>query len=542
MTRPSSSQPPGRTDAPWRRFGIAELVELVLLLAILTLAAYLRFARLAETPGWYSDEGTVADIAQHLARGETQYLAINRSTLLAARLPLMPWLLSKMLGGPQTTLLILRKLTAALGVLSTLLLYALVRYSLGMINRWSALLSAALFAVYPVAVFYSRIGFSYNLLAPLVILAAAGFWQYLDRGRRGGLALAAIVIGIGTLTDLMMISLVGPFLLVALSRRKGDLLWGLPLLATPFGLYAVSMLLADPAAFAFDLKFIITRLGAVEWWAQIPLVAYNLGTLAISDPWWLPATIGLLLLRPPRWRALLLTMLFVPLALLGRSSGIAGLRRYSISPLSPFIALGVANLLAIGLPWILRWGQETLAHAFSRVSWLGHTSTARWLRDRLIALGTAAAAFGLALTPVLISTFSLFAQVRGDFRPENDWAYLPPEVAAAAAATVNRLAEPSELVLASPALAWALKMPAADFQQALAFAGQPSIDFPANVPRDRFAFVASFDQASFVVVDRIWREWGAVHLDSVADMLEQIKGWPIVWEREGIAIHVRERP
>src|SRR4030067_2434698 len=95
MRRPSSWPPPSSPPPPAGPPGRAARVgEALALLLVLAAAGYLRFTHLAENPGWYSDEGTIDDIAQNMAEGKVQYLALGRSTLLAARLPLMPWLLS----------------------------------------------------------------------------------------------------------------------------------------------------------------------------------------------------------------------------------------------------------------------------------------------------------------------------------------------------------------------------------------------------------------------------------------------------------------
>jgi 4-amino-4-deoxy-L-arabinose transferase-like glycosyltransferase len=518
------------------------LLEGLALSFVLTLAGYLRFANLAGNPGWYSDEGTIANIAQNMAEGRSQYLALRGPTLIAARLPLMPWLLSRLIDDPGEAVPTLRTLTAALGVVSTLLLYILVRSSLGRPARWLALLAALGLCIYPLAVFYNRIGFSYNLLTPMLLLCAGGLWQYLERDRPLSLAAAALAVGLGAITDLMMVSLAAPLALAALVRRPRDLAWALPLTALPFGLYTVAMLLRDAPALLFDVSFILSRLAAVPWWAQLPLVTLNLGTLALTDPWWIPAVIGLLLLKPPRWRLLMLSLLFLPLLILGRSSGLAGLRRYSISPLFPLVALGVANLLMLGLPWLLRLSQQAFQEALAPVRWLGGSPAREWARRRLIALGSAGAVFLVALAPPLVQAIDLSNQVRGGFRPENDWAYVPAGQAAAAAARVNQAADPSDLILASPSVAWALTGQATDFQQALAYAGQPSLDYPTDVPRERFAFEAGFDQADFVVVDRVWLEWGAVHIEGVADMLEALSSWRPMAQYGEVTVYGRSQP
>jgi hypothetical protein len=46
----------------------------------------------------------------------------------------------------------------------------------------------------------------------------------------------------------------------------------------------------------------------------------------------------------------------------------------------------------------------------------------------------------------------------------------------------------------------------------------------ARIPRDEFVFEAGFDRAAYVIVDRIWLG-GAVHIEGLADMLEQLGRW-----------------
>ena len=524
----SAGETGGRSAKIW-------VLESVALLFILAVAGYLRFTNLQSNPGWYSDEGTLADIARHANEGEVQYLAINRSTLLAARLPLAPLLASAFIPLGASPLETLRVLAATSGVLTAGLVFLLTRRVTG--SPGLGLLSGGLLAIYPPAVFYSRIGFSYNLLGPLVLLALGGLWFYLDQGSRVGLAITALAIGVGSLVDLMMISLAGPLAVVIFVKRRRDLAIGMPLFMAPVLLYAAWMLLRAPDAFWFDLRYIASRLSAIPWWAQLPLVIYNFGTLILTDPWWAPALIGLLLARPRRWRLLQLAMFLLPLILLGRSSGLAGLRLYSISPLFPFIGLGTANLLWIGVPWILAIAREAIAHQLRKIRWCTIEGAGAWVNKRLTALGSAGLLFLVVLSPIIVSTFELVTRVRTDFKPENGWAYLPVEQAKRAAAFVNRSMGADEFVVASPALAWALEPQTADFQQSLAYRGEPSLDYPPDVPLDRFEFEADYEQAGMAVVDSIWREWAAVHLIGVSEMLRQIEMWPVLWEEGEIRVH-----
>jgi hypothetical protein len=497
-------------------------------------AAFLRFNRLDSNPGWYSDEGTLADIARNFGEGRMAYLAIDQSVLLAARMPIAPLLAALLAPLADDRVQALRWIGAGSGVLTAALVAVLVQRVAR--SRGLGLLSGAVLALYPPAVFYNRIGFSYNLLGPLVVMVLGGLWLYLEEGRRFGLAVAVAAVGLGSLVDLMALSLLGPLILVVAVRRGRDLAWAVPLALVPLLGYAAWMLASAPQAFGYDLGFIAQRLGAIPWWAQLPLVVLNFGTLLLEDPWWLPALAGLLLARPRRWSLLLLSMLVLPLILVGRSAGLAGLRRYSISPFFPLIAIGVAALVWAGAPWVLSLGRDAIRRQLDRVRWAARPGAGRWIADRLVALGSAGLLFLLVGSPLTISTLRLITETRNGFVTDHDWAYLPVGPAGRTADFVNRSAGQA-VVIASPALGWALNVPTADFQQSLAYRGEISADYPTDVPRDRFRLAADYELAGLAVVDPIWREWGAVHLPGMVEMLEAIESWPVVWEEGPIQVY-----
>ena len=182
-TRPAASQP----GASLR------VVEIAVLSLLLGLAAYLRLTHLAHNPGWYTDEGTHLNIAQNLLQGRVQYMAISQSTLLVARMPLFESLLAGLLSVSRGGIDTLRTLTGVLGVISVGLLYGVVRRTQAGQAAALPLLSAFMLAVYPQAVLYSRFGFSYNLLTPLVLLTCLGLWEYLGTHRRRWLVIAAVM-------------------------------------------------------------------------------------------------------------------------------------------------------------------------------------------------------------------------------------------------------------------------------------------------------------------------------------------------------------
>jgi Dolichyl-phosphate-mannose-protein mannosyltransferase len=481
------------------------LFEIIALLSILALASYLRLVNVANTPGWYTDEGTHLDIAQHLMRGQIQYLAIGQSTLLVGKLPLFDAILTGLLhitGGGMGTL---RTLTGVLGVISVGLLYWVVRRTQDNQDAYLPLLSALMLAIYPQAVLYSRFGFSYNLLAPLVLLTVLGLWGYLGApeasvARRGWLALAALAIGIGTVSDLWMFCMVIPMALVVSIRRWRDLAWSLPLLLLPFGLYVAVMLAQIPQVFIFDLHYTLSRLSQLSPAAQLTTLGVNYTTLIAQDTWIALALVGLLMLRPARLQRLSLLLFLFPIAVLGRTVALYSLSFYYMIPLLPFVGLGMASVIRLGVPYAWQVIRSGLLAAFK--AW-GITKDDR--HHKFISIVARLILFLLAATPFLTSSILTANLVRDGFHTQIDPFLLDPASARQAAQFVNARTGPGDLVIASPGLAWLLSASAADFQMSIAFTGQETPHLPANLPADRFAFDPRYTQARFVIVDNLWR-------------------------------------
>jgi hypothetical protein len=502
----------------------------LLLGAILALALGLRLWNVQTSPGWYTDEGAHLSIAGSLLAGRTQYLAVTGSTLLFSRLPLFEWLLAGALwltgAGPADPIgmLALRVLTGSLGVATTALLY----FVASRLNRSPAvsLLSALAYAIHPQAVVYSRFGFSYNLLAPLMLLALWGAGEYLARDPRHNprasarwLALAALAIGLGAVSDFWMWAMAVPLGTAIALGRPRDALWALPLLVLPFALYVSGMLLSAPAAFLADLAFAAGRLRGADPAAQLSLLAENLWTLLSQDAWLALGLVGLFALKPPRLRALALLWFWAPFVLIGRTVPMFSLSYYYLIPLLPLAMLG----LAAGLHRL----------------WLA----ARTLAHRHPMLGLAS-----RLAIVLVASIAVVQAIRLDFEsalgyraPEIAHVLVAPADAQTAAQFVNARAAPGNLTIASPAIAWLIGGNAADFQMSLAYTGHATPHIPATLPRERYAFDPSFEQARFVVVDGLWRTWGVTNVGGLADALDELeRGWKLVWQAGVVSVY--ERP
>ncbi len=526
---------PSNLERP--RINYKIFAELLLILVILTLAGYLRLANLVDNPGWYSDEGTLINIAQNLMQGKVQYLAINQSILIVGRPPLFVGILAVLFYVFGEGIETLRVFTGSLGVISVGLLYWVVRRILGRKGVSLALLSALMLAIYPQAILYNRLGFSYNLLMPLALLTFWGLWEYLTTMKAAWLVLAALAVGLGGTSDLMMFTFAPVIVLVVSTRRWRDLLWALPLIALPFSLYALVMLITVPHAFLFDLKFTLFRLGEVPWFAQFPVMVLNYGTLLIQNLWFALAIIGFFLLPRFRIKILSLLMFFVPIVLLGRTTGLSSLGFYYISPLFPFVAMGVAVLLVEGWPVVLEVAQNGFDVLFSQWGWIPQHKNGRWIRARVVVLGSSLVFFLIIITPVLISASLSVYQVQSELSSGIDNLLVDAIDANKVADYVDQYSEADDVILTSPTISWLFDSQTADFQMAIAAEGKATKHFPADIPSERFAFDPRYTQARYVVIDPVWRNWAAVNMPEVEAMIEDVEKWPLVFQSGEIDVY-----
>jgi hypothetical protein len=523
-----------------KRLRYAEIAALCLILA---LAAYLRLVNVVDNPSWYTDEGVHLDIAQNLLRGRVQYLAITQSTLMFAKLPLFELLLAGLLGSvgqtaePVAGIGTLRALTGTLGVVSVGMLYGVVRRTQRGRDPALALLSALMLTIYPQAVVYSRFGFSYNLLTPLVLLAGLGCWEYLSTARHRWLALTASAIGLGSVSDLWMFTLVAPLTLVVLKRNWRDLLWSLGLVLLPFGLYAAVMLATAPQAFLFDLNFTLFRLSKLSLPAQVGTLVTNYATLVFQDAWIALGLVGLFLLRPIRLRRLSLSLFLFPILILGRTTALYSLGFYYMIPLLPLVGLGVAALLRYGVPDVWR----TIYNSVAAISPDCTNPQSRAILRAHMRLGNRAvitiAILSLVIAfPFVISLAFTVGHVHDGFPTQIDPFLIDPTQARQTAEFVSSHAAPDDTVIASPTLAWMIEANVADVQMATVVTGYPAPDLP-DIPADRFAFDPHYGQARFVIVDNLWHNWGVWNVPGVPDALHEVETWPLAFAAGEIEVY-----
>lgn len=489
----------------------------VILLAITLLAASLRLRQLRTIPAWYPDEGSWITISSDLLKGQSAYMVFGGSSLIAGRPPLFHWLLAGVFRLTGVDILWARLLTAALGLLTLLLLYAVASR---MCSQRVALAATAFCAIYPSAVVYNRMALTYNQLAPLYLLVLYGLWQAAENGRKRWIALAALCVGAALLTDLAAAALLGFLILALLFIRPRALLWALPLALLPFLAWCGAMWLTAGEFFVQDLAFTLSRTGA-SLPVQVARIIFYRTTLE-GDLWLALGGLGLLLQTSHRQRWLTAGLFGLPLFILVRNGPALGQASYFLIPLFPLAALGVGVLLVRGVPIFV-----SLLEAAWR-SGLARSRLSPRGQARLATLLTGLILFLLLAAPPI----SMIAEgVWLDYRPYLDRlgnTLADPVAAEQVAEYVNGHTSRDDVVLASPTIAWLVNAQAADFQMALAATGQATLHFPADIPRSRFRFDPRLENAAYVIVDPLWRGWASTQMPEVAKMVERVEqGWKL---------------
>jgi hypothetical protein len=491
---------------------------------LLIAAAYLFFANLAANPGWYPDEGSDLDIARNLLLGRWQYFAIAGTPLVAGRVPLFHLLLAAASYFAGLNVTTARLVVASANWGCAVLLYVAARRMMG---RWVALLALLAFFVMPSGLLYHRIAFAYDLQALFYVLCWWSLWEYSNEKRSRWLLVASLAAACAYMTALTGLPLVAAVALVALWYRPRSLLWCIPLMLAPGLLFLGSLYLSAPVALGQDLAVSLGRTSDT-----IPAQFFNLvSNYALWFDWtvWIVMGLaGLFLIREPRARVLALVVSFSTLFNVMRAfpgSGDLNFHRYL--EVLPFIALGSAQFLERAWRYMIATLSTDLALIERRFARSGHGAIDQGLIGAVVCL--------LVVAPLVWTMgwdYYLYSTPESA-RPTRLDAVLvtKPENAIAVTDFVNSSTRPGDVVLASPTVAWRISGDAADFEQALAFEGLTTANYGTGLPRDRFVFDPSFENAKFVIVDNLWRGWASSYMPPLKGYIARVETWPLAMER-----------
>ena len=202
--------------------------------------------------------------------------------------------------------------------------------------------------------------------------------------------------------------------------------------------------------------------------------------------------------------------MIVPIVIIGRTAALYDLSAYYMIPFHPFVAISVASLchnLLVKVSELLPHKIKTIAHFLFVCILMSILSVA-------IIQGVVGR-FDTGIEHFLINA--------NEGRQIQDY--------------MIDYAKRDDLIIVSPTLAWAINANVTDYQLAIVSHGFDAVHFPATLFPDRFAFGADYRDARYAIVDTLWRDWGAVHMPAVTDMLEHIHSWELVYETSTVQIY-----
>jgi hypothetical protein len=342
------------------------------------------------------------------------------------------------------------------------------------------------------------------------------------------------------LSDLWAISLLPILCLIVWRRQRRDLWWALPLALLPFGLYAAVSLYTHPAAFLFDLQFSLFRANATSLPDQLRTLAHNFTTIFSQDVWFTLGFIGLFLMPSLPLRRLCLLFFLLPLLIVGRTVAWHGLSSYYLIPVQPLIAWGMAQLLHQSWPLLRR----TVVGEVGEGAGCGQVTPGSMALQELAAWQRAFLLLTLLATfvPFLIVAQSLNQQIQSRFILAIDPFLTNPGDARKTAKFLRPHLNPSDIVIASPTIAWLLSAQTADFQLTVAANGQATPHLPGNIPPDRYAFDPRYSNARFIIIDNLWRNWGIPNVPTLPTIIQDIETtWPLVYHSGAITVYANPK-
>ena len=518
---------------------INQYLEYLIVFILLILAGYFRLTNLENNPGLYSDEGTHIEIAQNLLDGKIQYYSLNQSTLIVGRLPLFPILLSVVFRFFGVGVLQLRLLTAFLGVLTILLLYVILKSILRSQSKSIPIISVFLFSIYPSAIVFHRLGFSYHLLSIFVLVLFWGLWHYWKTGKINFLILSSLSLGLGSLVDLSGFTFF-PFAVIVIlikNFRKIPLFLFFSLL--PFIIYSAIMLASHQNAFIFDLQFILTRTNN-NLGKQIVFLFFNIYELINKDKWIIFGLLGFFVFKNKSFGLYSFFFFFISFVNSARHAPMTGLSYYYFIPFFSLIIVGVSSFCVYFFER-LRITFEEFFNNFINKCMHRFLKKTNLIPISYLDRSLSAIIVSIFIVPTLVfSLYQLNLKLKSELPTPMDSYLVDYFDAQAAADFVNSRVKSEDFVIASPAVAWMINSNRADFQIPIVYDGNPSIHLPANIPADRFSYDSDYHSAKFVIVDNIWTDYAIYDNYFIGEMYEDIKNWPVVWSGNKVQVHVNK--
>lgn len=506
------------------------ILDSAFLILITGIAIYFRFTNFSQNPGIYNDEGTLLNISINLFQGKAEYLGIQGSWLLAGRMPVFPWLLAFTYNFVKPDLWVLRLFTASSGVLSVILLFLFLRSLPDSRLIFLKYLSPLVLAIHPKFVLFNRIGFGYNLLIPLTIIILWFLWTYAESKQDRWLVFASLVAGLGLLIELAYISFIAFIVLAVafINLRKAPYAILLSLFALLIYFSASYSLYGN--WFLFDWQVTFGRGTSLPFLNQIGKIILNFIFFVFDDYSVLISILGVISLPNRRLGVMALLGIVIPYIITARTFSTLSHSYYYFLPYIPFVAIGISNTIIQVSKWIFDFSDELTTTILSQ------KVPARIMERLKVFLFDTIFLFTI-IAPAAVLIIGLHLQTTQQFQTSFDHLLINTEEFNQVTDFVNHLAEPGDLIIASPAVAWALNANTTDYQISIAVNESPTIHFPQGIPKERMRFESSIEKADYVIIDPIMRSWKSYEIPGIEEWIIKVETeWLQVMQTKTISV------
>ncbi|MBD3262490.1 MAG: hypothetical protein GF334_12630 [Candidatus Altiarchaeales archaeon] len=522
------------------------------LYGIIFLFLFFRIPHLSASPQWFWDEGINMDYAQHLLSGRSRWSCMKYAWI--PHPPLYPLCLAVLFKVGGYTIEVARGFSVALNLATLYLIYLIgTRVEEGK----TALTAAALFAIYPAAIYWGRMAFSNNLLMFWIMLSLYFFITHLKTGGHN-ILFASASMGFALITSYSAILITIPLGYYVLVKERKHVFKSLALLFAPITVLLIYILATNAGVFLFDLSLLIARFELskrylhviapltlilcylsyrkreeildfsaqvleseskkifnVEWcffkthWAPLILLTVHAG-LALTlflplreeqlfgggDYFWL-GIIGLLFINSFYMNTLVLVYFlpfFMQVIMVGRTD-------HMLIPLYPFFCLGVAVFLD---------------------KFHGYMKTTKTLQK---ALSNTPTMFAMLILPFIVLTLhdTVSFVVNPDTLITEDIGDVE-----AAAEYVDQVRKPGQHVLATSHLTRYIKDPVCVVPQGFAYEGHKIAYYPQGLPEDRFTTNCSYKNSAYLAANKGVLNW--LKTFNHSEVNEWIRGYEEVFE------------
>ncbi len=507
------------------------ILDLVFLILVTAIATYFRFYNLSHNPGLYNDEGTLLNIAINLFHGRMEYLGIQGSWLLAGRMPIFPWLLSLSYHYFEPSLLVLRIFTTTSGVFSVILLFLFLRSISDTRLQYLKYLSPLILALHPKFVLFNRIGFGYNLLIPITIIVIWLFWLYLESKQDRWLILASITTGVGSLIELAYISFLISLVLFVfiVNPKKAPLV--ILLSFTPLLMYFIVSYWLYGDAFLFDWQVTFERGTSFPIVHQIAHIILNFIFFVVENSFVLIGIFGIMSLPNRKLGGLLFFCILLPFLITTRTFSTLRHSFYYFLAYTPLIAIGISNFVYQISKWVSIFTSDLITLSLQK-------KLSNELIRPLRIIFFFFLIFFTLIAPMFFLIINLNQEIKQSFRTSFDNLLINVSEFNIIFNYIQKTVNSTDLIIASPAIAWAFPSNVTDYQISIAVNESPTIHFPSGIPEERMRFESSLEIAKYVVVDSIMRSWQDSQIPGIESWIRKIEAtWLPVAKTKSIVIY-----